>query len=102
MTIIHYEDKGDPVKQAFNNLLNTFILEQRVNCLTHKAGHTLDGIIIQINGDLDPLEPEQGWKLFDHWLIKTSLEENKPKCEKKRSFHKTKQMEDEGTKKKKT
>ena len=47
---------------------------------------------------MDLSEPEKGSKLSDHWLIKTSLEENNPKYEKNRiSFHKTKQVEDEDT-----
>ena len=80
---IHYEDKEDLDKQAFNDLLNTFPLKQWANCITHEAGHTLDSIIPQINGDLNLSELEQEWKLTDHWLVKTSLEENKPKYEKK-------------------
>ena len=98
MTYVHYEDKEDLDKQAFDDLLNTFRLKQWVNCISHEAGHTLDSIITQINGDLNLSEPEQGWNLSDHWLIKTSLEENKPKYKKMRtSFCKTKLLEDKGT-----
>ena len=55
-------------------------------------------MVTQINGDLDLLEPEQAKKLSDHWLIKASLEENKPKYEKKRiNLCKTKQLEHDDT-----
>ena len=50
---VHYEDKEDLDKQAFVDLLNTFRLKQCINCITHEAGHTVDSIIMQINGYLD-------------------------------------------------
>ena len=59
---VQYEDNEDLDKQAFDDLLNTFGLKQWVNCTAIEAGYTLESIIMQINGDLDVSEAEQGWK----------------------------------------
>ena len=93
---IHYEDKEDLDKQAFEDLLKTFRLKQWVSCITQVAGH----MHMQINRDVHLSEQELCWKLSDQWLIKTSLKEHKPNYEKKNiCFCKTKKLENEDTKK---
>ena len=61
---VHYEDKEDLDKQTSNDLLNSFRLKQWVNCITHEEGHTLDSIIMLINGDLDLSAPENGLEMI--------------------------------------
>ena len=80
---VNYENKEDLDKQNF--MISWTLLDEKqwINCIIHEAGLTLDSIIMQIKGDLDASEPDQGWKLSDQWLIKTSLEENEFKYEKR-------------------
>ena len=44
---IHDEDKKDPDKIAYNEMLASFSLQQMVTCITHERGHTLDHIILR-------------------------------------------------------
>ena len=70
---IHDEDKKDLDKIAYNEMLASFSLQQMVTCITHERGHTLDHIILRERNNLNMEEPTQGYKISDHWMIKTTL-----------------------------
>ena len=70
---IHDEDSNDPDKIAYNKMLASFSLKQMVTCITHERGHTLDHIILREGNNLNIEEPTQGYKISDHWMIKTAL-----------------------------
>ena len=70
---IHDEDSNDPDKIAYNEMLASFSLKQMVTCITHERGHTLDHIILREGNNLNIEEPTQGYKISDHWMIKTTL-----------------------------
>ena len=88
---IHDEDINDPDKIAYNKMLASFNLQQRVTCITHESGHTLDHIILREGNNLNIEEPTQGHKISDHWMIKTMLGINKAmKTRKTITMHKKK------------
>ena len=70
---IHDEDRNDPDKIAYNEMLASFSLQQMVTCITHESGHTLDHIILREGNNLNIDEPTQGYKISNHWMIKTTL-----------------------------
>ena len=66
-------------KIAYNEMLASFSLQQMVTCITHERGHTLDHIILRERNNLNMEEPTQGYKISDHWMIKTTLGIDKAK-----------------------
>ena len=70
---IHDEDRNDPDKIAYNEMLASFSLQQMVTCITYEKGHTLDHIILREGNNLNIEEPTQGYKISDHWMIKMTL-----------------------------
>ena len=74
---IHDEDINNPDKIAYNKMLASFSLQQMVTCITHESGHTLDHIILREGNNLNIEEPTQGYKISNHWMIKTTLEIDK-------------------------
>ena len=70
---IHDEDINDPDKIAYNEMLASFNLQQMVTCITHESTHMLDHIILRKGNNLNIVEPTQGHKISDHWMIKTML-----------------------------
>ena len=76
---IHDEDKKDLDKIAYNEMLASFSLQQMVTCITHERGHTLNHIILGERNNLNMEEPTQGYKISDHWMIKTTLGIDKAK-----------------------
>ena len=80
---IHDEDKNDPDKIAYNEMLASLSLQQMVTCITHESGHTLDHTILREENNLNIEEPTQGYKISDQWMIKTTLGIDKAKKTKK-------------------
>ena len=70
---IHDEDINDPDKIAYNEMLASFSLQQMVTCITHESSNMLDHIILREGNNLNIEEPTQGYKISDHWMIKTML-----------------------------
>ena len=70
---MHDEDINDPNKIAYNEMLASFNLQQMVTCITHESGHILDHIILREGNNLNIEEPTKGYKISDHWMIKTML-----------------------------
>ena len=90
---IHDEDRNDPDKIAYNEMLASFSLQQMVTCSTHESGHTLDHIILREGNNLNIEEPTQGYKISDHWMIKTTLGIHKAKKTRKTiTMHKNKNL----------
>ena len=88
---IHDEDRNDPDKIAYNKMLASFSHQQMVTCITHESGHTLDHIILREGNNLNIEEPTQGYKISDHWMIKTTLGIDKAKKTRKTiTMHKNK------------
>ena len=60
---------------------------------THESGHTLDHIILREGNNLNIEEPTQGYKISDHWMIKTTLGIDKAKKTRKTiTMHKNKNL----------
>ena len=90
---IHDEDINDPDKIAYNEMLASFSLQQMVTCITHGSGHMLDHIILREENNLNIEEPTQGYKISDHWMIKTMLGIKKArKTRKTITMHKNKNL----------
>ena len=90
---IHDEDRNDPDKIAYSEMLASFSLKQMVTCITHESGHTLDHIILREGNNLNIEEPIQGYKISDHWMIKTTLGIDKAKKTRKTiTMHKNKNL----------
>ena len=90
---IHDEDRNYPDKIAYNEMLASFSLQQMVTCITHESGHTLDHIILREGNNLNIEEPTQGYKISDHWMIKTTLGIDKAKKTRKTiKMHKNKNL----------
>ena len=82
-TNIHYDSKTNHETIAFEELLDSFGLQQLVNCPTHRSGHCIDHIIIKNNSKLDISEPTTIWEISDHWMIKCVISITKPKITRK-------------------
>ena len=77
-TNIHYDLKTNHETIAFEELLDSFGLQQLVNCPTHRSGHCIDHIIIKNNSKLDISEPTTIWEISDHWMITCVISITKP------------------------
>ena len=82
-TNIHYDLKTNHETIAFIELLDSFGLQQLVNCPTHRSGHCIDHIIIKNNSKLDISEPTTIWEISDHWMITCVISITKPKITRK-------------------
>ena len=82
-TNIHYDSKINHETIAFEELLDSFGLQQLVNCPTHRSGHCIDHIIIKNNSKLEISEPTTIWEISDHWVISCVISITKPKVTRK-------------------
>ena len=82
-TNIHYDSKTNHETNAFEELLDSFGLQQLVNCPTHRSGHCIDHIIIKNNSKLEISEPTTIWEISDHWMITCVISITKPNITRK-------------------
>ena len=69
---IHCDKPTDSITKRFNNLLTAFDLVQVVDKPTHKAGHTLDVLVLQKDIEVNSMEVNDIC-LSDHFLVSFEL-----------------------------
>ena len=65
-TNFHYDSKTNHETIAFEEFLDSLVLQQLVNCPTHRSCHCIDHIIIKNNSKLEISEPTTIWEISDH------------------------------------
>ena len=71
---IHMDDTSDSLTKQFNTLLEEFNLIQIINKPTHKAGHTLDILIVQKSEVYVEVLEIRDICISDHFLVTFSLQ----------------------------
>ena len=70
---IHDEDIKDLDRRNYYDLLDSFVLKQIVDVVTHEDSHTLDHIVIPTVSNMQVTEIEQSYKILDHYFIHTGI-----------------------------
>ena len=76
---IHMDNPCDPETISMKELLESFQLNQHVQCPTHNIGHTLDLIITQKSHNIIHTVPEPDHYISDHVTLLCDLHLSKPK-----------------------
>ena len=82
---VHFDNPSDPCTAALNVILGNLSLEQLVNVLTHRRGHTLDWLITNRSTDVLNLTVAH-MLLSDHFVISFDLLLRKPGRVTKKSY----------------
>ena len=68
---IHDEDEDDINRQNYRDMIDTFEYNQVVCIPTHQDGHTLDHLLVLKDRNIGFTNPEQGYKISDHYFVLT-------------------------------
>ena len=80
---IHFEKSDDPSTRKFKDLLDELNLQQTIAVPTHKAGHTLDLLLMRDSLSESPVPSVLDMALSDHFLIQFNLPYHRTKPETK-------------------
>ena len=70
---IHDEDEDDTNRQNYRDMIDTFGYNQVVTIPTHQDGHTLDHLLVPKDCNIEFTNPEQGYKISDHYFVMTKM-----------------------------
>ena len=92
---LHVNNPFDVDSQSFNDLLNSFCLNQIVTVPTHTSGNTLDLVLVRENSDFEIFNKQSEFHLSDHSFVLFNLSTKRPRLVRKETkFRKLKAIDD--------
>ena len=92
---LHVNNPFDVDSQSFNDLLNSFCLNQIVTVPTHTSGNTLDLVLVQENSDFEIFNEQSEFHLSDHSFVLFNISTKRPRLVRKETkFRKLKAIDD--------
>ena len=70
---IHDEDEDDINRNKYRDMVVTFGYNQVVCISTHQDGHTMDQLMVPKDCNIEFTNPEQGYKISDHYFVMTKI-----------------------------
>ena len=70
---IHDEDEDDTNRQNYRDVIDTFGYNQVVTIPTHQDGHTLAHLLVPKDCNIELTNPEQEYKISDHYFVMTKM-----------------------------
>ena len=78
------KDKDDINRKNYRDVIDTFGYNPVVTISTHQDGDTLDHLLVPKDCNIEFTNPEQGYKISDHYFVMTKIGYRRAQVHRKR------------------